>query len=81
MVNIDDFNFYFLTDAENFFGVLNTIPGELRHVYQTIGAIDVNEHAKICQAGDATGINSAFFEFFQDPFFNRFAGFSACLSF
>jgi hypothetical protein len=76
-VNVDDLDVDFLTDFEHFLGMCDMVPGDFGEVDETIGSVDVDEGAEVCEAGDATGVGLAFFQFADDTFFQFRTGFVA----
>src|SRR5664280_508751 len=55
-VDVDDFDFYFLSHFEHLGGVLDAVPGDFRKVYQTVCTVDIDERTEVSQAGDLAGI-------------------------
>ena len=62
-VDVDDLDLDFLPHFEHLVGMLDAIPGKLGEVDEAVGAVDVDEGAEIGQAGDAAGVDLAFFQF------------------
>jgi len=58
-VDGDDLDLDVLPDFENFTGMLNAVPGDFGEMNQTIGAANVDESAKLGQAGNAPGADFA----------------------
>ncbi len=76
-VDADDLYFDFFANFQHFVGVDHTVPGNLGHVDQAIGSADIDESAKICQAGDTTLAYFAFSQVFQDLVADLVARFGA----
>ena len=74
-VDADDLDFDFLPHLERFAGMLNALPGNFGEMDKPVSAVDVDERAKISQAGDAPGPDLAFLQFFDDAFLERLARF------
>jgi hypothetical protein len=64
-VHADNPDLDFLADFEHLIGVLDAVPGDLGQVDQAIGAVDIDESAKVCQAGYSPGALCAFLELIQ----------------
>src|SRR5581483_2445188 len=75
LVNVDDFDFDFLTHLQNFTGMLNAIPRKFGEMNQAIRAVDVDECAKIRKTCNAACVHFADFEFINHTLFERLAGF------
>ena len=75
-IDVDDLDLHFLTDLEHLRRVLDAFPGDLGQVHQTVGAVDVDEGAKIGQAGNLAGIDFTFLQGLDDAFLDGLAGFA-----
>src|SRR5690606_9836799 len=75
LVHADDLDLDFLPDFKDLAGVLDAIPGDLRQVNQAVGTVNVDESAKICQAGHAPRADIAFLQLVQQAFFKGLARF------
>jgi hypothetical protein len=76
-INVDNFDLDFLPHFKHFTRMRDVIPGEFREMHEAIGAIDIDERAKISKAGDTTGVGLAFFQFFEHAFLDGLAGLGA----
>ena len=66
-IHIEHLYINVITDLEHFARMLDTMPGQLRYVDQSIGATQIDEGAEVAQAADHTTAHIALFQLFEQP--------------
>ena len=75
VIYIYDFDLDFLTNLEDLLRMIHMLPREFRQMHQTIRTLNIDESAKIGQAGDASRTDIALLQLIQKAFLKSLAGF------
>src|SRR5215469_15487497 len=80
-IDTQDLNFDFLAYFQYFTGMIDTAPGELADMYQSVSASQIDECAEVGKIADHAVTNFAWFQLIEKLFASLLAPFLCCQPF